>query len=348
MSTPTSIPELPRKVLGRTGVEVTTVGIGTAWLGLTSTRADTSDLYLDEDLAIRSLTAALEEGIKLIDTAALYVHSRAERIIARVLRDRPDLAEGVIVETKCCRLPDAQDYSYDGALRSVAGSLERLGVERIELLYIHDPPREALDQVMGPQGALAALRRLQSEGVVGHIGVASNYPDDNAPYIETGEFEMAVVPDAYSLINQIARERIFPAAERFGMGIVAATPLERGLLALGASGARTGNAEFYARRFSPVCLAHVEKIEDLCLRHGVSLLAAALQFVTRHPVVATTIPGPRTPDEARANARAAREPIPDAFWPELQPLVRTWDIVVTPAISIGGWAETRRPPTAPN
>ena len=325
---PQHAPALPRKVLGKTGVEVTTVGIGTAWIGLASTLNDTVDRTLDEDLALRTIWAALENGVKLVDTAALYLSGRSERIVGRALRERPDLAEGVVVETKCCRLPSGSDYSYDAALRSVEGSLERLGASRIELLYIHDPPRAALQQVLAPDGALAALRKLQAQDVVGHVGVASNYPDDNAPFVETGEFEMAVVPDAYSLLTQTAVQRIFPAAERFGMGVVIATPLERGLLAIGAAGGRSGNAEFYNRRFGPEVLAHVERIEEVCRRHGVGLLAAALQYVTRHPVVATTIPGPRTPQEARANALAAAEPIPEAFWDELQPLVGTWDIMV--------------------
>jgi D-threo-aldose 1-dehydrogenase len=320
-------PELPRKVLGKTGVEVTTVGIGTAWIGLRTPMDGTTERHLDEELGLRTIWAALEEGVGLIDTAALYLDSRAERIVGRALRERPDLAKGVVVETKCCRLPHGSDYTYDGAMRSVEGSLERLGVKRIELLFVHDPPKEDLGLVMGKGGALEALRKLQADGVVGHIGVASNYPDDNAPFVETGEFEMAVVPDAYSLLNQVALERIFPAAERFGMGCVVATPLERGLLALGARGAQERNAEFYARRFSRDVMVQVERMEAVCARHGVSLLAAALQYVTRHPAVATTIPGPRSPEEAAQNARAAREPIPDALWAELTPLVRSWDIV---------------------
>jgi D-threo-aldose 1-dehydrogenase len=321
------VSHLPRKTLGRTGVEVTTVGIGTAWIGLRTPMEGTTERHLDEELALQTIWAALEEGVGLIDTAALYLDSRSEVIVGRALRERPDLARGVVVETKCCRLPDRSDYSYDGAMRSVEGSLERLGTRRIELLYIHDPPKDALPQVMGKGGALEALRKLQADGVLGHVGIASNYPEDNAPFVETGEFAMAVVPDAYSLLNQVALERIFPAAERFGMGVVVATPLERGLLALGVRAARERNAEFYARRFSPEVLSRVEEIEEVCARHGVSLLAAALQYVTRHPVVAATIPGPRSSDEARANARAAAEPIPEAFWAELGPLVRSWDIV---------------------
>jgi D-threo-aldose 1-dehydrogenase len=319
--------DLPRKWLGKTGVEVTTLGIGTAWIGTRSTSDDTMDRQLDEELGLATLHAALEEGVGLIDTAPLYLNFQSERLVGRALRERPDLAAGVVVETKCCRLPQGSDYSFDAAMRSVEGSLERLGAERIELMYIHDPPKEALPHVMGTQGALQALRRMQSEGVLGHIGVASNYPDDNAPYVETGEFEMAVVPDAYSLLNQVALERIFPAAERFGMGIVVATPLERGILATGVAGAEDAHL---GRRFSPEVLRQVEKLEAACRRHGVSLAAAALQFVTRHPVVSATIPGPRSPEEARQNARAAKEAIPESLWQELLPLVRTWEIVSRP------------------
>jgi D-threo-aldose 1-dehydrogenase len=180
---------------------------------------------------------------------------------------------------------------------------------------------------MGAGGALQALRKLQADGVVAHIGIASNYPDDNAPFVETGEFEMAVVPDAFSLLNQVALERILPAAERFGMGVVVATPLEKGLLAVGSRAVNMPGVIPSTRHFSPEVVARVAAIEDVCARHGVSLLAAALQFVTRHPAVATTIPGARQPAEARANARAAGERIPPEFWQEVQPLIATWDVV---------------------
>lgn len=311
---------LNRRTLGRTGVEVTTVGLGCAYLG------SLGDDF-NEDRGLQTVWAALEAGIRLIDTAPLYQGTRSERMVGRALRERPDLASGVVVETKCCRLQEGSDYSYDAAMRSVEGSLERLQAPRLELLYVHDPPKAALEQVMGPGGAVQALRKLQAEGVVGHIGVASNYPDDNAPYVETGEFEMAVVPDAFSLLNQVALERILPAAERLGMGVVVATPLEKGLLAVGARGAQTPGVVPQTRHFSPEVLARVEQMEQVCARNGVSLLAAALQYVTRHPVVASTIPGARTPAEVLANARAASETIPETVWQELQPLIQTWDIV---------------------
>jgi D-threo-aldose 1-dehydrogenase len=183
--------------------------------------------------------------------------------------------------------------------------------------------------VMGPNGALAALRQLQSEGVVGHIGIASNNPWDNAPYIESGEFEAAVVPDAYSLLSQVALERIFPAAERFGMGVVVATPLERGILATGTRAARP--EDHINRQFRPEVLGHVERLEALCAEYGVSLLAAALQYVVRHPVVTATVPGARRPEQAVANAAAIREPIPDAFWADLAPLIGNYEMALPPA-----------------
>ncbi len=318
--------DIPRKRLGKTGVEVTTVGMGGAWLGRQGDG-------VDEELGVQTIWAGLEAGITLIDTAPLYIATRSELMVGRALRERPDLAAGVVLETKCCRHADGSDYSYDAALRSVSGSLERLGRSRLELLYIHDPPagafdQVAFDQVMGPGGALQALRALQTQGVVAHVGIASNYPEDNAPYVESGEFEMAVVPDAYSLLNQVARERIFPAAQRFDMGVVVATPYEKGLLAVGSRGVRERPELLPAtRHFPPRAMERVEEIEALCAEYGVSLASVALQFVVRPSIVTTCIPGPRTPAEARANADAARARIPDALWQQLEPLVESWDIV---------------------
>jgi D-threo-aldose 1-dehydrogenase len=313
--------DIPRKRLGTTGIDVTTVGMGGAWLGRLGDD-------VDEDLGLQTIWAGLEAGISLIDTAPLYIATRSEQIVGRALRERPDLAAGVVLETKCCRHAEGTDYSYDAAMRSVDGSLERLGRSRLELLYIHDPPAGAFDQVMGSGGALQALRALQTQGVVAHVGIASNYPEDNAPYVESGEFEMAAVPDAYSLLNQVALERIFPAAQRFDMGVVVATPYEKGLLAVGTGGVRERPELLPAtRRFSGRVLERVGEIEALCAEYRVSLAAVALQFVVRSPVVTTCIPGPRTPAEARANADAARARIPDALWQQLEPLVESWDIV---------------------
>src|SRR4051812_28050595 len=115
---------------------------------------------VDEEGGVQAILAAIDSGVRLIDTASLYVTAR----------------------------------------------------QSASSVSIHDPSAHVFDRVMGPDGALAELRKLKSEGVVGHVGIASNNPWDNAPYIETGEFEATVIPDAYSLISNVAVERMFPAA----------------------------------------------------------------------------------------------------------------------------------------
>src|SRR5579864_973198 len=316
---------LPTRKLGKTGLDVCVVGIGCAWLGRQP------DNTINFEMGVAAVIAALEAGIRLIDTASLYSFGEAERMVGEALRQRPDLARDTLVETK---VRDVRDFTYsaDEARRSVETSMQRMGMDRIPMIYIHDPPAEILGRVVGPGGALAGLRELQAQGVVGHIGIASNNPWDNAPYVETGEFEAVIVPDAFSLISQVARERIFPAAERFGMGVVIATPLERGLLATGTGGLRP--EDHINRSFSPEVLTHVENIEALCAEYGVSLLAAALQYVVRHPLVSATVPGFRSPDQPRASVEAMLEPIPEAFWQAVEPLVRDFKVAVPPQTNL--------------
>ncbi len=143
----------------------------------------------------------------------------------------------------------------------------------------------------------------------------------NAAYIETGEFDVAVAPRAWSLLNRYAERRIFPAAIKHNVGLVIATSIERGLLATGPQ----PDAVYYDRHYSAACQAHAGTIQAFCQEYDIPLLAAALQWVTRHPQVATTVPGARFPDEANQNAQAAEFPIPEHFWTALAPLIQHWD-----------------------
>jgi len=315
-----------QKTLGKTGLDVSIVGLGTAFLGMRTihaTHVPYDDLIrdIDEELGFQTVVAALETGCTLVDTAALYGGGRSEEIIGHVLRTRPDLAANCLVTTKVGRLVSGYDYSYDAVVRGVEASLNRLGMEKLEIVYIHDAMGVPMEDVLGAERALGALRHLQDQGLVGHIGTAADDPRTNADYIETGEFAVAVVPRAWSLLNQYAARRILPAAAKHKVGLVIATSIERGLLATGPQ----PDAVYYDRHYSAACQAHAGKIQALCREHNVPLLAAALQWVTRHPQVATTIPGARFPEEAVANARAAEVPIPDSFWTALAPLVQHWD-----------------------
>ena len=302
--------------LGRTGLEVPNIGLGAMFIGGPEGDAPSQ---MDEDLAAATVVAGIEAGSTFVDTAPGYGRLTSEHVIGRVLRERPDLAKITTVVTKTGSPPGDKDYSYDGVLRQVEESLERLGLDTIDLISIHDAMGQPMEDVLS--GALRALRTLQDQGVVRHIGTAMNDPSTNEPYVETGEFDVAVVPNAWTLINRIAENRIFPAAKKHNTGVLLATPFERGLLAKGAK----SNAYFHRRNFSAECLAHVAEIETLCEQYDIPLHAVALHYVLRHPQVSIVIPGARTPEEATGNAKASEVEIPEALWNELEPQLRDWN-----------------------
>ena len=148
------MPTLPTRALGKTGLDVCVLGIGCAWLGRQP------DNSINFETGVAAVIAALEAGIRLIDTASLYSFGEAERMVGEALRQRPDLARDTLVETK---IRDVRDFTYtaDEARRSVETSLQRLGIDRIPMIYIHDPPADIVGRVVGPDGALAGLRRRE-------------------------------------------------------------------------------------------------------------------------------------------------------------------------------------------
>ena len=197
-------------------------------------------------------------------------------------------------------------------------SLRMLGRDRVEIVSVHDAMDE-FDEVMSPGGAVEALRHLQQEGLVGYLGVGCADPAATARYVETGGIDVAIVANAWSLVNHRMLDEIAPAAARHHVGLVVATPLERGLLAVGAVGTEIGG-----RTHSVRVLDGVRIVEALCADYGVSLLAASLQWVTRHPLVASAIPGARSETEARSNAIAGSRDIPEPFWDALDEVVDQW------------------------
>ncbi len=319
-----------RKRLGRTELQLPIVGIGTAFTGIPTQNKTVGEYegapsQVDEALGVETLVAAIDAGCGFFDTAALYGRSVSESMIGEALRQRPAAKESLIISTKAGRSFQGYDYSYDGIMRSVEGSLTRLGLARLDIVYIHDAMGQPMVPVLAADGALGALRQLQSQGVIKHIGTAANDPPTNLAYIKTGEFDCAVIADSWSLINRIAERELFAAAARHDVGLVAATPLERGLLVTGPQ----ANTKYLNRIFSPECLAHVSEIQALCARFELPMLAVALQWCARHPQVAATIPGARLPAEARSSIAAAQSAIPEALWSELEPLVRHFDTAIS-------------------
>lgn len=319
--------KMKTKVLGRTGLDVPIVGLGTAFIGIPSPKQAANEYkgpsHMDHDLGVQTVIAALEAGCAFIDTAVIYGRTRSEKIIGEALRLRPDLAKGCIVTTKVGKrlTLDTFDYSADFVNRSVEESLARLGLNQLEIVYVHDAMGASMEDVFGKGKIMETLRSLQKKGIIRFIGTASNDPKVNAILIETGEFDVAVVCEAWSLINQLALKRIIPAAIKHNVGLVVAAPLERGLLA-------TGPVEgmVYAdRQFSPTCLEHVAKIKALCEWENIPLAAVALQWCTQHPQVSSTIPGARTPEESVSNIKAGELEITETFWEKLIPLIRHFE-----------------------
>lgn len=316
------------KRLGRSGLMLPIIGLGTAFTGIPTPRQTLSEYLqggnqVDEELGVQTLVDALDAGYRFIDTAALYGRGLSEKMIGEALRQRSQLRAEVIVTTKAGRTHEGYDFSFDGILKSVYASLERLGLDRMELVYIHDAMDYPMADVLSDRGALGALRHLQAQGAIKFVGTAANDPATNLPYIRTGEFDAAVIADSWSLINRTAERGIFEAAEKHDVGLVVATALERGLLVTGP----LAGAEYLNRYFPRACLAQVRKIQRLCESYAIPLIAAALQWCARQPQVTSTIPGARITEEAISSLAAMRIDIPADFWTELDPLVKHFDTV---------------------
>jgi len=292
---------------------------------------------IPEPDAVRAVTTAYDAGIRYFDTAPLYGRGRSERRIGAAFRGRP--RDSYRISTKVGRLlrpaagrptDDAYtdipaleveyDYSADGALRSLEESLERLGLDRVDTLFIHDIDRWTHGDAQPARfqeamaGAYRALRRLRDEGVVSAIGVGVNEWEVCQQAAEVGDFDGFLLAGRYTLLEQGALESFLPLCERRGLFVVIGGPFNSGILATGA----VDGATYNYRPAPPEILARVARIEALCRRHAVPLAAAALQFPLAHPAVRSVIPGARSADEVRANLALLRVPIPVALWADLR------------------------------
>jgi D-threo-aldose 1-dehydrogenase len=324
---------LPVRTLGRTGLSVTPLGVGTAPLG---------NLYrtLPDAIARETLDTAIELGIRYFDTAPYYGFGLSERRVGDSVRGRP----GMVISTKAGRLlrpaPGADraaerhgflspmpfepefDYSYDGVLRSHEDSLQRLGFDRIEILLIHDIGQlthgdrhgERLAQLIDG-GGLKALRRLREEKTVSAIGLGVNEIDICLDLMDRAGLDILLLAGRYTLLEQGAIGALLPRCITEGVSVVIGGPFNSGILATGVS------APTPRYNYTPAPAAIRERasdIEAVCASHGVPLIAAALQFPLAHPAVASVIPGFASAGEVRAGVAHYHTPIPDALWSDLR------------------------------
>src|SRR5580700_9632734 len=315
-----------KRRIGRTSLEVTALGLGCATLGGTR-------IQITRQEAEAIVRAAWDAGVRYVDAAPYYGFGQAERVVGDALRDEP--RDDWVLSTKVGRLlrPFPQvpsepgrrhplpfgvvyDYSYDGIMRSVEDSLQRLGLARIDILYVHDIGRyqhgEAHPGLMRTlrESGYRALETLKSSGTVKAIGIGVNEREVLLEALEWGAWDAFLLAGRYTLLEQAALDDLLPLCLARGTSIVVGGPLNSGILA--------GRDTWNYRTAPPDVIARVDAIRAVCNSHGVPLAAAALRFPLAHPAVAAIIPGPRNADEFRANLDLFQHAIPAALWQELR------------------------------
>jgi D-threo-aldose 1-dehydrogenase len=315
---------LAKVQLGTTRLEVTRLGLGGAALG---------GLFhdLSEDTATNTVMRALSLGINFFDTAPLYGAGKSESRLRRGLegrnrdsyvlaskvgyallpKDPGEKSEMFFPYDNAPALQPTFDFSYDGVMRSLEGSLRRLGLDRIDILHIHDPTAY-FEAAM--KGAFVALDKLRHERVIGAVGVGTTEVQTIIRFVQAADFDCFLLAGRYTLLDHEALPVALPLCVKRKVSVIIGGPYNSGILATGA----VAGATFNYVPANPEVLRKVRQIEDTCREYSVPLQAAALQFPLAHPAVAAIIPGARSEAEVEENFRFVGHPIPTAFWNDLR------------------------------
>ncbi|WP_062216545.1 aldo/keto reductase [Streptomyces sp. NBRC 109706] len=308
---------VPVRQLGRTGLRVPEICFGGAVL------AGMPDLFgydVPEERALETVRAVLRGPVGFLDTAAGYGGGRSERIIGAALAEVGGPPPGFLLSTKVTRDADG-GYGAAQVRRSLEGSLERLGLDRVPLLYLHDPEHIPFQEAMAPGGPVEELVRIREEGLAEHIGVAGGPVGLMARYVATGAFEVLLTHNRWTLIDRSA-DQLIDAAHAAGLAVLNAAPFGGGILAKGPE----RQARYAYSEADQVVLERVREIDAACRRHGVPLAAAAIQFSTRDPRVSSTVIGVTRPERVAETVELSRWPIPEELWPTLDALAAPADL----------------------
>ena len=321
--------------LGHTGLRVTELGFGTAPLG---------NLFrpLPDATARETLAAAAQAGFGYYDTAPFYGFGLSERRLGDALRHRKD----IVLSTKVGRIlkpvpgpvdqsevrqgyatpmpfEPVYDYSYDAVMKSYEASRQRLGLSRIDILYIHDIGRlthgehnEARMAELTRGGGLKALEELRATKQIAGFGMGVNEVPACLEVMAHAKLDVILLAGRYTLLEQSPLDDLFPRCAAAGTAIVVGGPYNSGILAVGT---KSGAPLFYNYELAPAdVIERVRRIEAVCERHAVPLAAAALQFPLAHPLVASVIPGLDSSERVAQTVALYRHKIPAALWQDLR------------------------------
>ena len=303
-----------RARIGDTGLEVTKLGLGGASLGSSPPR-------LEHQEAVATIRRALSLGMRYVDTAT-YGNGLSELRYGEALTEVP--RDSYVISTKVGRLlkkdgveevdfgsinltnlPELEavfDFSRDAVLRAFEQSLQRLRLERVDILLLHSVPHEHYQTAID-EGFLT-LADLRSQGVVSAIGAGLAPLDLLLRFVRDADFDCFLLPNRYTLTEQTAIDEFLPMCQERDIAIILGAPYNQGRM-LG------------PRQQTPEASAHLRRYQDICDRYEVPIKAAALQFVAAHPAVVSVIPGPASMEEMTDNIRMTQHKIPDEYWREL-------------------------------
>jgi D-threo-aldose 1-dehydrogenase len=307
--------------LGATNLQVSQLVLGGAPLG---------GLFaaVAEDQVRATVDTAWELGVRTFDTAPHYGAGLSERRLGAALRERPRAA--YVLSTKVGRLLVAgvsgqatgadvfaessglgrvRDYSREGVRRSLEDSLDRLGLDRVDVLHVHDAENH-LDQAI--RESVPALVELREQGVVGAVSAGIDYPDAAVRFVRESDLDCVLIAGRYTLLDQSAADELLPLCRKRGVAVLSAAPFSSGVLA----DPRPG-ATYWYRPAPPDILERAQRIAAVCRRHAVPIANAALAFPLRHPAVTAVVVGARSPEEVTGAVEALAAPPPEDLWGEL-------------------------------
>ena len=289
--------------IGKTEIEVTKIGMGGAPMG-----------RLASDISNDILTYAYSQGIRYFDTAPLYGSGVSEKHYGEFLSTLP--RKDFVLSSKVGRLiiPGEEIpfiYSKDAILRSIDESLTRLNLDSLDIVLIHDPDdhyRSAIDE------AFPTLANLRDQGIIKAIGAGMNQWEMLAQFAKDADFDCFLIAGRYTLLDHSAIHELMPLCVEKDISLILGGPYNSGILASDLDDAST----YFYQPSPPEVIEKAKQLKQVCDRYDVPLKAAAIQFGLMHPSVASTIPGPRSPEEIKDNFAMASLPIDSDLWKELK------------------------------